>query len=285
MGLLFLGAKKGYFYLTVIMEPIIRIQDLCKSYGSKLVLNKISLDIFPGQVIGYIGPNGAGKSTTVKILCGLLSDFEGSVTVKGIDLRQDPLAVKRIIGYVPELAELYEVLTAGEFLELVAGLYGIDTEISAARIPKMLAALGLEAHIHQRLDTFSKGMRQKVLLISGLIHNPDILILDEPLSGLDANSVIIIKELISRLAAEGKTIFYCSHMMDVVEKVSDRIVLINNGVIVADGSFEALQASQGKGSLENIFAQLTASSSLQDAASDLVSAFGNPANSLSMPNE
>ena len=285
MGLLFLGAKKGYFYLSIIMEPIIRIQDLCKSYGSKLVLNNISLDIFPGQVIGYIGPNGAGKSTTVKILCGLLSDFEGSVTVKGINLREDPLAVKRIIGYVPELAELYEVLTASEFLELVAGLYGIDPGISAARIPKMLAALGLEAHINQRMDTFSKGMRQKVLLISGLIHNPDILILDEPLSGLDANSVIIIKELISKLAAEGKTIFYCSHMMDVVEKVSDRIVLINNGEIVADGSFEALQASQGKGSLENIFAQLTASSSLQDAASDLVSAFGNPVNSLSMPNE
>ena len=186
------------------MEPIIRIQDLCKSYGSRQVLNNISLDIYPGQVIGYIGPNGAGKSTTVKILCGLLSDFEGSVTVKGIDLRSDPLAVKRIIGYVPELAELYEVLTAFEFLELVAGLYGIDPDIAATRIPKMLAALGLEANMHQRMDTFSKGMRQKVLLISGLIHNPDILILDEPLSGLDANSVIIIKELISKLAAEGK---------------------------------------------------------------------------------
>ena len=267
------------------MEPIIRIQDLCKSYGSRQVLNNISLDIYPGQVIGYIGPNGAGKSTTVKILCGLLSDFEGSVTVKGIDLRLDPLAVKRIIGYVPELAELYEVLTAFEFLELVAGLYGIDPGIAAARIPKMLAALGLEANMHQRMDTFSKGMRQKVLLISGLIHNPDILILDEPLSGLDANSVIIIKELISKLAAEGKTIFYCSHMMDVVEKVSDRIVLINNGVIVADGSFEELQASQGQGSLENIFAQLTATSSLHDAAGDLVSAFGNTANTISLPNE
>ncbi|MBZ5858731.1 ABC transporter ATP-binding protein [Flavihumibacter profundi] len=257
------------------MEPIIRIQSLFKSYGSKQVLNNISLDIFPGQVIGYIGPNGAGKSTTVKILCGLLPDFEGSVTVKGISLREDPLSVKRIIGYVPELAELYEVLTAAEFLELVAGLYEIPPDTAQTRIHRMLNALGLEANMHQRMDTFSKGMRQKVLLISGLIHNPDILILDEPLSGLDANSVIIIKELISKLAAEGKTIFYCSHMMDVVEKVSDRIVLINNGVIVADGSFASLQQSQGQGSLENIFAQLTASKSLHDAAASLVSAFGN----------
>lgn len=274
MALLFLGAKKGYFYLSANMEPIICIRDLCKSYGSKQVLNKISLDIYPGQVLGYIGPNGAGKSTTVKILCGLLADFEGSVTVKGIDLRQDPLAVKRIIGYVPELAELYEVLTASEFLELVAGLYKIDPVVATERIRKMLAAFGLEQQMHQRMDTFSKGMRQKVLLVSGLLHNPDILILDEPLSGLDANSVIIIKELISKLAAEGKTIFYCSHMMDVVEKVSDRIVLINNGVIVADGSFEELQASQGKGSLENIFAHLTANESLHEAASDLVAAVG-----------
>lgn len=256
------------------MEPIISIKDLSKSYGSKQVLNNISLDIYPGQVLGYIGPNGAGKSTTVKILCGLLSDFEGAVTVKGIDLRQEPLAVKRIIGYVPELAELYEVLTASEFLELVAGLYNIDPAVATERIRKMLAAFGLEQQMHQRMDTFSKGMRQKVLLVSGLLHNPDILILDEPLSGLDANSVIIIKELISKLAAEGKTIFYCSHMMDVVEKVSDRIVLINNGVIVADGSFEELQASQGRGSLENIFAHLTANESLHEAASDLVAAFG-----------
>jgi ABC-2 type transport system ATP-binding protein len=154
-------------------------------------------------------------------------------------------------------------------------LYNIDPVVATERIRKMLAAFGLEHQMHQRMDTFSKGMRQKVLLVSGLLHNPDILILDEPLSGLDANSVIIIKELISKLAAEGKTIFYCSHMMDVVEKVSDRIVLINNGVIVADGSFEELQASQGRGSLENIFAHLTANESLHEAASDLVAAFGN----------
>ena len=256
-------------------EPIIRMEHLDKSYGSKQVLNDINLNIDAGQVIGYIGPNGAGKSTTVKILCGLLTDYEGSVTIKGVDLRKDPLSVKRMVGYVPELAELYEVLTPVEFLELVAGLHQLDPQLALERITRMLTAFGLEQHLHQRMDSFSKGMRQKVLLVSGMLHDPDILILDEPLSGLDANSVIIVKELISQLAAAGKTIFYCSHMMDVVEKVCDRIILIHHGRIVADGSFESLQEELGRGSLEHIFAQLTATESLQGVAADLVSAFRN----------
>ncbi|GAO41980.1 ABC transporter ATP-binding protein [Flavihumibacter petaseus] len=265
------------------MEPIIRIENLSKSFGSKEVLRNINLEVFPGQIIGYIGPNGAGKSTTVKILCGLIPDFDGTVTVKGIDLRAQPLAVKKSIGYVPELAELYEVLTAWEFLDMMAGLYQIPSAQAHERIRKMLTAFGLGENMHQRMDAFSKGMRQKVLLISGLLHNPDIIILDEPLSGLDANSVIIVKELISRLAADGKTIFYCSHMMDVVEKVSDRIILLNEGTIVADGSFEALQASMGKGSLEHIFATLTASSNLHEAAGNLVAAVGG--NPVTAPDE
>ncbi|MFD2526437.1 ABC transporter ATP-binding protein [Flavihumibacter stibioxidans] len=265
-----------------MMEPIIRIVQLSKSFGEKQVLKDISLDIYPGQVIGYIGPNGAGKSTTVKILCGLLPDFEGSITVKGIDLRQEPMEVKKLVGYVPELADLYEVLTPVEFLELIAGLHQLEPAMAADRIQKMLVAFGLGANLHQRMDTFSKGMRQKVLLISGLLHDPDIIILDEPLSGLDANSVIIVKELISQLAAQGKTIFYCSHMMDVVEKVSDRIVLINDGRILADGSFEELQESMGKSSLENIFAQLTSTGSLGEAATSLMAAFhsGNVASAV-----
>ncbi|WP_366206985.1 ABC transporter ATP-binding protein [Flavihumibacter sp. CACIAM 22H1] len=220
-------------------------------------------------------PNGAGKSTTVKILCGLIADFDGEVLVNGINIQQNPVAVKKMIGYVPELADLYEVLTPVEFLELMAGLYQLEPAISSARIEKMLQAFGLGNHQHQRMDSFSKGMRQKVLLISGLLHNPSIIILDEPLSGLDANSVIIVKELISQLAEQGKTIFYCSHMMDVVEKVSDRIVLINQGSILADGSFEELQQLMGKGSLETIFAQLTATDNLRDAAAELLEAFRN----------
>jgi len=254
-------------------NPIISIKNLWKSYGSKAVLKGIDLDIYPGQVIGYIGPNGAGKSTTVKILCGLISDYEGQVFVKGLNLKDNALAVKSTIGYIPELAELYDVLTPVEFLTLMAELYNLDKHIALERMAKMLAAFGLQANINDRMDTFSKGMKQKVLITSGLLHNPDIIILDEPLSGLDANSVIIIKELISKLAKEGKTIFYCSHMMDVVEKVSDRIVLINEGTVIANGSFEELQQQQGNESLEKIFAHLTAKESLSDAADQLMSAF------------
>lgn len=258
------------------MNPVISLRNLVKQYGEKQVLKGINLNICRGQVIGYIGPNGAGKSTTVKILCGLISDYEGDVIVDGINLRVDPVAVKSRIGYVPELAELYDVLTPAEFLGFMAELYNLPKEMAEERIEKMLTAFGLEANMHQRIDTFSKGMRQKVLISSALLHNPDIIIMDEPLSGLDANSVIIVKDLISKLARDGKTIFYCSHMMDVVEKVSDRIVLINEGTVVADGSFEDLKNQQGNQSLEKIFAHLTAKESLSDAADQLINAFGNP---------
>ncbi|MES2003511.1 MAG: ABC transporter ATP-binding protein [Bacteroidota bacterium] len=256
------------------MNPIISLKNVYKNYGDKQVLKGINLDIYPGQVIGYIGPNGAGKSTTVKILCGLISDYEGDVIIEGINLKEDPITIKGKIGYVPELAELYDVLTPAEFLGFMGELYNMPKELADDRIARMLAAFGLEANMHQRMDTFSKGMRQKVLITSGLMHNPDIIILDEPLSGLDANSVIIVKDLISKLAKDGKTIFYCSHMMDVVEKVSDRIVLINEGMVIADGSFEELKEQQGNQSLEKIFAQMTGKESLSDAADQLMNAFG-----------
>lgn len=256
------------------MEPIIHLKNVIKNYGDKQVLKGINLEINAGQVIGYIGPNGAGKSTTVKILCGLISDYEGTVKVAGIDLKEDPIAVKRKIGYVPELAELYDVLTPMEYLSLMGDLYDLPKSTSSDRITKMLTAFGLENNIDQRMDTFSKGMKQKVLISSGLLHNPEIIILDEPLSGLDANSVIIVKDLIDRLAKDGKTIFYCSHMMDVVEKVSDRIILINEGHVIADGSFAELQHLQGNNeSLEKIFSSLTSSQSLGQAANDLMHAF------------
>jgi ABC-2 type transport system ATP-binding protein len=254
-------------------KPVISIRNLYKNYGNKPVLRGINLDVNAGQVLGYIGPNGAGKSTTVKILCGLISDYQGEVTINGIDVKTNPLEAKRLIGYIPELAELYDVLTPAEFLHFMGNLYGMDVDVCDNRLVKMMTAFGMQANIHQRMDTFSKGMKQKVLLASGLIHNPDIIILDEPLSGLDANSVIMVKDLISKLAKDGKTIFYCSHMMDVVEKVSDRIILIDNGIIVADGSFEALKAQQGDSSLEQIFSHLTAKVGQNQAADDLMRAF------------
>jgi ABC-2 type transport system ATP-binding protein len=255
------------------IQPVIEISNLHKSYTNNRVLKGINLNVYPGQIIGYIGPNGAGKSTTVKIICGLLSNFEGEVKVKGISVKENPLAVKKMIGYVPELAELYEVLTPFEFLSFMADLYEIPRQQAEERFTKMLTAFGLSNNLHQRMETFSKGMRQKVLIVSGLLHNPEVIILDEPLSGLDANSVIIVKDLLSKLAASGKTIFYSSHMMDVVEKISHRIILINQGVIAADGTIEELRAQKGNHSLEKIFAALTSQGEPTDFANDIMNAF------------
>jgi ABC-2 type transport system ATP-binding protein len=255
------------------MQPVISIRHLFKSYGKKQVLNDINLEVFPGQVIGYIGPNGAGKSTTVKILCGLITDYEGEVYIQGLDPKAQTVEVKRRVGYVPELAELYDVLTPMEFLQFAGALHELEEGVCRDRIIAMMTAFGLYPNLNQRMDTFSKGMRQKVLIASGLLHNPDIIILDEPLSGLDANSVILVKELIARLAQEGKTIFYCSHMMDVVEKVSDRIVVIDAGQKIADGTFAELKQQQGNNSLEQIFARLTAPDSHSLAVADFLKAF------------
>ncbi len=256
------------------MEPIIQIHSLSKSYGDKTVLNNINLDIYPGQIIGYIGPNGAGKSTTVKILTGIIQDYSGEITVAGKKLRDNVLEVKQTMGYVPELAELYDLLTPREYLNFIGKLYHLSDAVIKERSEKMLDSFGLLPNIDQRMDSFSKGMRQKVLLTSGLLHNPSIVIFDEPLSGLDANAVILVKELLQVLKQEGKTIFYCSHMMDVVEKVSDRIVLIDKGAIIANGTIEELKNNTSD-SLEQIFSKLTSGDDFGRRADSLASAFGN----------
>ena len=252
--------------------PIIKIRKLSKFYGDKQVLNELELDIYPGQVLGYIGPNGAGKSTTVKILTGLIPDFEGEVLVDGFNMAENPLAIKKLIGYVPENAEIYDVLSPMEYLDFIGKLYSMEDSVLHERAEKLLTAFGLQANLNDRMDTFSKGMKQKVLLSAGIIHNPKIIILDEPLSGLDANAVILVKELITRLANEGKTIFYCSHMMDIVEKVADRIILINKGSIVANGTFESLKQNHSD-TLERIFSKLTGHEESGNEAEAIINAF------------
>jgi ABC-2 type transport system ATP-binding protein len=235
---------------------IISIKNLQKTYGGNFVLRGINLELEGGKVIGYIGPNGAGKSTTLKILTGIIPDFSGEVSVLGMDVRQDPIGVKRRIGFIPENAMLYDTLSPMEYLQFIGQLHHLPFSDLEKKARDLLAVFGLSAVVDNRMTTFSKGMRQKVLLVAGLIHNPEIIFLDEPLSGLDANSVILVKEILLRLKQEGKTIFYSSHLMDVVEKISDQIILIAKGEIIANGRFEELKASQSD-SLEQIFAQLT----------------------------
>lgn len=253
------------------MLPLLSIQNVSKQYGEKTVLKNVNLDIYPGQVIGYIGPNGAGKSTTVKILTGVIQDYTGTVLVNGRDIKDDILGLKQMIGYVPELADLYDLLTPNEYLHFVGALYNIPDNLVTERATKILQSFGLLDNMNQRMDSFSKGMRQKVLLTAGILHNPSIVILDEPMSGLDANAVIVVKELIQVLKQEGKTIFYCSHMMDVVEKVSDKIVLIDKGTIIANGTIEALREGSSN-SLETIFAQMTTSENLNETAGNIAQA-------------
>ena len=250
------------------LTPVISIRNLQKSYGDQQVLKGIDLDIHQGEIIGYIGPNGAGKSTTLKILIGILGDFSGEVSILGYDVKKDAMEVKKHIGYVPENAMLYEVLTPMEYLLFIGRLYQLEDAQIEKRAKELLTLFGLSDVIDSRMSTFSKGMRQKVLLISGMIHNPDIIFLDEPLSGLDANAVILVKEILAKLKKAGKTILYSSHIMDVVEKLSDRIIIINKGQIVANGTFEELKAQDSMSSLEGVFGSLTGGNHENQARAD-----------------
>ena len=254
-------------------EPVIKITNLSKTYSSK-VLSDINLTVNAGEVIGYIGPNGAGKSTTIKILTGIIPEFEGEANVLGMDVRKDIMEIKKHIGYIPENAALYETLTPMEYLQFIGQLYKMDAEKVDKKAKDLLNLFELSTHADSRMTTFSKGMKQKVLLVAGMIHNPAILFLDEPLSGLDANAVILVKEILYQLKKTGKTIFYSSHIMDVVEKISDRIVILNKGEAIAIGTFHELSKQAG-GSLEHIFTALTGNNEHQSTAGQFINMLEN----------
>ena len=252
-------------------DVTVEIKNLCMNYGTKEVLKDINLEIYKGEIIGYIGTNGAGKSTTIKIILGIVEGYTGVIKIFCEDISKDKIEYKRKIGYVPEVPELFDSLTAREYLTFVAELYGMSYEKADIKAEKLMDIFGLKNSYDLRISSYSKGMKQKVLIISSLLHNPDILILDEPLSGLDANSVMIVKEILFLLSKQGKTIFYSSHIMDVVEKISNRIILLNDGHVVADGSFEQLKETSKGGSLEQIFNQITGFNEYEAIAEEFVS--------------
>jgi len=254
-------------------QTIVSIRNLKKNYGKKEVLKGINLEITSGQIIGYIGPNGAGKSTTVKILCGLISEFDGEVEIFGKLLGSKTLEIKKQIGYIPENAVLYEALTPMEFMEFIGEMRSLEPEQTRRKAEALMSIFEMKPNINQRIATFSKGMRQKVLICSSLLHNPDLIFMDEPLSGLDANSVIMVKEMLIHLAREGKTIFYSSHIMDVVEKISDRIILIDQGNVIADGSFTELSKLANDANLEKMFTRLTGNTNHEEKAEAFINAF------------
>ncbi|BEP27798.1 ABC transporter ATP-binding protein [Helicovermis profundi] len=254
------------------MNPIIEIENLTKKYSQKEVLKGVNLKIYPGQIIGYIGPNGAGKSTTVKILLGLIEDYSGTVKIFGEDIRENSVDYKFRIGYVPELGDIYDTLTAKEYLTFLGDLYEIDKDLLLERANELTKLFGINEQFNARITSYSKGMKQKLLIIASMIHNPDILFLDEPITGLDANSVMIFKEILNGLAKKGKTIFYSSHIMEVVENLSERIVLLNDGIIAADGSFDELKNNGKNDSLEDIFNEVTGFNNHKEIAESFVTA-------------
>lgn len=242
---------------------MIQIDNLFKSYGEKQALRGISFTAQPGEILGFLGPNGAGKSTTVKILTGLLQPDGGSAQVANFDVVREPIEVKRRIGYVPETGAIYESLTAYEYLELVANLQKLTPSIYRKRIDEFLELFGLAEDAQNQIAGFSKGMRQKILISAALLHNPPVLLFDEPLNGIDANSALVFKELLRKLSRQGKTILFCSHILEVVERLCTRLVIINKGQLAAEGTPVAIAQQTGAATLEQAFSLLTG---VRDAA-------------------
>jgi ABC-2 type transport system ATP-binding protein len=239
------------------VNPIIELQNLKRIFGTKTAVDNVSFNVPAGQICGYLGPNGAGKTTTVKMLTGMIPPTEGSARIAGYDVLEKPLEVKNQIGYVPESGALYQSLTPLEYLQFIGRLYHREETELVNRIFDLAGFFKLEDHLYETMQSFSKGMKQKVVILSAVLHNPDVILLDEPLNGLDASSAMLLKKLLRRLADQGKTIFYCSHILEVVENLCDRVIIINQGRIVADGSVHDLKSMTQQPSLEGVFSQLT----------------------------
>jgi len=253
-------------------DPIVKFDQVVFAYDQREVLHNISFTLNPGEIVGLLGPNGAGKTTTLKIIAGVHSHSAGTVSVCGLPMPEQAVSVKQHIGYVPEAAALFESLTGQEFLELSGRLQDVPEETLQARARAILETFHLSSDRVSSLDTYSKGMRQKILIAAALLHNPDLLLLDEPLSGLDVNASVLIKDLLAALAAEGKSVLYSSHVLDVVEKVCDRVLIIHEGNLIADGKPEELKSSAHESSLEEVFRKLTKSESVEAGVSRIVAA-------------
>jgi len=242
---------------------------LTKRYSSLPAVQDLSFRLQPGQVLGCLGPNGSGKSTTVKMLTGLLEPSRGSVQFDGHNIQDNLAAYRARLGYVPEEAHLYPYLTGWEYLDMVGTLRGMDQFRMDSKIDSLLQLFSLHAARHASVGTYSKGMRQRILLIAALMHDPDILIFDEPLSGLDVTSALIFKNVVQALGRAGKLVFYCSHVLEVVEKVCTDVLILRKGVVIAHDSVENVGKILGD-SLENTFLHLVDDVDTMRVALDIV---------------
>jgi ABC-2 type transport system ATP-binding protein len=251
---------------------VLEAKDLCKFYGSVLAVQNVAFTLGPGQVLGYLGPNGSGKSTTVKMLTGLLLPTYGEVTYNHQNIHKDLTAYRRVLGYVPEEPNLYPHLTGEEYLDMVGTLRAMPQSRKGSRINSLLKLFSLWPHRHVTLGSYSKGMRQKVLLIAAIMDNPDVLILDEPLSGLDVTSVLIVKSLIQALSGQGRCVFYCSHILEVVEKVCSHLIVLRKGNVIAHGPTATVREMIGKSSLEDAFLQLVEEVDVTQIVNEIIDA-------------
>lgn len=239
---------------------MIELQGLTKSYskGSIKAVDSLNLKVEPGEIFGFLGPNGAGKTTTIKMMVGLLKPDAGSAKILGYDIQKEPLKVKERMGFVPDRPEVYEKLTGIEYLNFLGDVYQVEADVRQKRILNLLEAFQMEKSVQDLIQSYSHGMRQKIVLIGALLHNPDLILMDEPMVGLDPKSSHMLKEMMRKYCRQGKTMFFSTHILDVAERFCDRIGIIHNGALIASGTMEHLQSqAQNKETLENIFLELT----------------------------
>jgi ABC-2 type transport system ATP-binding protein len=247
---------------------MISVNRLSKRFGSQLAVDSLSFNIPAGQIVGFLGPNGAGKSTTLRMLTGMIQPTSGSATICGFDLARQTIELKRNVGFVPESGAVFESLTGLEYLTMVAALYDIPEDAAVDRIRQFIAffELGFDTLTDKLLGAYSKGMRRKVVITAALLHN-------EPLDGLDANAAVGFKALIQTLARDGRTIVYSSHILDVVERVCDRVIIIDKGRLLLDGKPDELVAEHQSGTLEKLFTHITGGDELERRAEDFARTF------------
>lgn len=251
---------------------MLEVRRLTKRYGALVAIDDVSFEVRPGEVLGLLGPNGSGKSTTVKILTGLLDPTAGGVFMNGRDVASDLQGFKRFVGYVPEEPYLYTYLTGPEYLRLVGRLRGVPERALDDKIDRFLQLLGIYDDRYQTIGSYSKGMRQKVLIAAAVLHNPRIVVLDEPFSGLDVTAARVLKAFVRALAAAGKMVVFSSHVLEVVEQVCSRVVILKDGRIVGHDSVEHLRATLQLPSLDAVFAALVAEDDLEERTRGLFAA-------------
>jgi ABC-2 type transport system ATP-binding protein len=235
---------------------MLELRKVSKHFSGIPAVDDVSFSARPGEVTGYLGPNGSGKSTTMKMITGLIEMTLGHIFFQGRSIEDDPIAYRRRFGYLPEEPYLYNHLSGAEYLTMVSQLRNLPQRESSERIDGMLRLLSLYDDRHASISGYSKGMRQKVLIIAALLHNPDLVLLDEPFSGLDVGSSLVLRSLIQELAARGKVVLFCSHELDTVERICTRVVILHRGRLVADDTIEHLRSLMELPTLEGIFSQL-----------------------------